>query len=129
MWFTLLVGTALSSRGFGELKRMNPFLTDEDIVRTGDLVSSLMLTINRSSIVARCRVAAGALSDRSELRRAQDDHARPDAAYSLRGGSLSEHRRVLGEPNRDVHDPRTGLHARLSLLRDHDRSTGWGRSG
>jgi len=53
MWLTLLVGTALSSKGFEELKRLNSFLTDDDICRVSDLVTALMLTINRASLVAR----------------------------------------------------------------------------
>ena len=40
-----------------------------------------------------------------DLQRDQRDHAGPLASHRLRGSPLPEHRRVLEQPDRHVHDP------------------------
>ena len=49
-------------------------------------------------------------------------------AHGLRGGRLPQHRRVLGEEARHLHDPGRHLHARLRLLQRQDRPAGPARS-
>jgi hypothetical protein len=60
------------------------------------------------------RVKAG--KRQRSLWRDQADAARAEAAYRLRGSSLSEHRRVFRSWYRDLHDPRRHLHAPLPVL-------------
>jgi hypothetical protein len=47
IWLGLLVGTLLSSVGFSDIKRLNPFLSFADLRRVEDMVGGLMLTVNR----------------------------------------------------------------------------------
>ena len=61
IWFALLIGTMLSSKGFKELVRINPFLTEEHIRTLEDAVAALMLRINRAGQISRCMAACTAM--------------------------------------------------------------------
>ena len=56
------------------------------------------------------------------------DRARERPAHRVRGGRLPQHRRVLGEEARHLHDHGRHLHARLRLLQRQDRPAGRARS-
>ena len=63
------------------------------------------------------RVDEGARAERGlALRRGQAAHPRQRPAHDLRGGAVSEHRRVLGAWDGHVPDPRRHVHARVPLL-------------
>ena len=63
----------------------------------------------------------------ARLRRDARHRARPWLAHGVRGGRLSQYRRVLGKEARDVHDHGRHLHARLRLLQRQDRLAGRAR--
>ena len=65
---------------------------------------------------------------RAAMRETQRDRARERPAHRVRGGRLPEHRRVLGEEARDLHDHGRHLHARLRVLQREDRPAGRARS-
>ena len=65
----------------------------------------------------------------ARLRRDAADRASQRLAHGLRGGRLPEHRRVLGEEARHLHDHGRYLHARLRLLQRQDRVAGCARPG
>ena len=55
------------------------------------------------------------------LRRDQEDPARAQPAHGVRGSVVPEHRRVLQQGHRDVHDHGRHLHAALPVLRRRPR--------
>ena len=61
LWLALIIGTTLSSKGFQELKKLNPFLSDLQIKTIESLTAALMLVVNRFGQLARC------ISDCAEL--------------------------------------------------------------
>ena len=63
IWFALLIGTMLSSKGFAELARINPFLTQDHIRTLEDAVAALMLRINRAGQISRCLAACTAMAE------------------------------------------------------------------
>ena len=63
LWFSLLVGTLLSDRGFDELQKLNPFLSDRQLRAVQDLLVGLMLTVVRLGQVSRCVTATSELYD------------------------------------------------------------------
>ena len=76
----------------------------------------------------RCRRAAeeARLDPRARavvaaLPRDQEDPARASAAHGVRGSLVPEHRRVLRQGHRDVHDHGRHLHAALPVLRRRPR--------
>jgi len=54
LWLALIIGTILSSKGFEELKKLNPFLSDLQIKTLESLTAALMLVVNRLGQLARC---------------------------------------------------------------------------
>src|SRR5207244_1813054 len=70
---------------------------------------------------AQAGVAQGPRPRRPQLHAPQEPAARVEPPLGLRGGALSQHRRMLGGRDRDVHDPGRHLHAKLRLLRDRAR--------
>src|SRR5207253_10706942 len=80
-------------------------------------------TARDGALASRRRAAAPARVDegprterRLALLRRQEADPRREPAHDLRGGTLPQHRRVLGSRYRDLPDPRRHLYARLPLL-------------
>ena len=61
------------------------------------------------------------------LFRDAEPRARAQARHRLRGGALSQHRRMLGQAPRDLHDHGGDLHPRLRLLQRAHRPAGSAR--
>ena len=74
VWLALLVGTSLSSNGFDDLKKLNPFLSEKEVENVEGLVVSLMLTINRAGLLARCTLAARDLLDLMQGQKLETSH-------------------------------------------------------
>ena len=78
-----------------------------------------------------CASPTGSASRRRSRTGYAETHAhraRERPAHRLRGGRLPQHRRVLGEEARHLHDHGRHLHARLRLLQRQDRAAGRARS-
>ncbi|CAA9353106.1 MAG: Lipoyl synthase, partial [uncultured Gemmatimonadetes bacterium] len=70
---------------------------------------------------AQAGVAQGAGAGKPQLPAPQAADARPGPPHRVRRGPLPQHRRVLGERHRHLHDPGRRVHPRLQVLRGRPR--------
>ena len=61
LWFSLLIGTLLSDKGFDELATLNPFLSERQLRAVQDLLVGLMLVVVRLGQISRCIAATSSL--------------------------------------------------------------------
>jgi hypothetical protein len=57
LWFSLLIGTLLSNKGFNELAKLNPFLSERQLMAVQDLLVGIMLVVVRLGQISRCIAA------------------------------------------------------------------------